>query len=332
MKKFFPEFESKFRELLNAVRGKKIAVIGHLRPDGDCISSEFVLADLFECAGAENVVCLNEHPLPHLYKNFSNGRILLDANSFVDTDYEIVTVDCADYARTNKNICSYFPTPLGAIDHHATNNSPAKISIVDSSAAATAELIAGLASDANLTISKENANRLLMGIVMDTRSFTTSSTRPLTYAVANMLSQCGADSAFVAEQLYQRERPQKLALLATYLKTLTPYFDNRVWLGMLTLKDYANCGAEKADSDGLVDYARSIDGAEIGVLLEELKIGVKGSLRAKDPTMRVSELAQLNGGGGHFAAAGFTAYDETLESFLPKFLKQLESHLNKNKK
>ena len=78
-----------------------------------------------------------------------------------------------------------------------------------------------------------------------------------------------------------------------------------------------------------MDYARSIDGAEIGALLEELKIGVKGSLRSKDPAMRVSDIAKMFGGGGHFAAAGFTAKGETLDSFMPKFLEAVESSILK---
>lgn len=329
MKKFFPQFESDFRKLLDACAGRNIAVVGHLRPDGDCISSEFALADLLEKSGAEKVVCLNEHPIPHLYVNFAYSRELLSAEAFDDKSFEIVTVDCADYSRTNKALCERFPNPLAAIDHHATNSGAARINIIDPSAAATAELIAGLACDAGLEISKHNADRLLMGIVMDTRSFTTSSTRGLTYEIAAMLSERGADSAFVAQQLYQRERPEKLALLAIYLKSLRSHFGGNLRLGTLTLADYAESGAEKADSDGLVDYARSIDGAEIGALLEELKIGVKGSLRSKDPAMRVSDIAKMFGGGGHFAAAGFTAKGETLDSFMPKFLEAVESSILK---
>ena len=52
MKKFFPELEGAFSELLAACRGKKIAVAGHMRPDGDCAASQFALADILSGAGA----------------------------------------------------------------------------------------------------------------------------------------------------------------------------------------------------------------------------------------------------------------------------------------
>ena len=79
---------------------------------------------------------------------------------------------------------------------------------------------------------------------------------------------------WVAIQLYQREKFAKLKLLASYLQTLTMHFDGRVCIGLLPEGVYEKTGAEKADSDGLVDYARSVDGVDIAVLLEDMKNGV----------------------------------------------------------
>lgn len=327
MKKFFPELEGAFSELLAACRGKKIAVAGHMRPDGDCAASQFALADILSGAGAAEVVCVNQNPLPRLYENFARGLEFLDAGAFDDRSFEVVTVDCADYARTNLRLCERFPSPLGCIDHHFSNHSSARINAIDPSASATAELIAGMAFDAGLEISPENAGRLYMGIATDTRQFTTPSTRPTTFEIAARLLECGAEAAGVAVELYQRETMGKLKLLGRFLETLELFENSRACMGVLKAGIFAETGSEKADSDGLVDYARSIDGVEIALLLEQMPDGVKGSLRAKTPEMRVNEIAARFGGGGHLAAAGFTAEGERLETFREKIVRIVGEHL-----
>lgn len=327
MPKYFPKQLDAFEKLLAYAKGKNIAVLGHIRPDGDCISSTFALADILKDAGANKTECLNEHELPYMYENFAYGRKIIPVKSFDATGFEIVTVDCADYARTGPTAPEKFPAPLGTIDHHVSNKPIAKICVLDATASATAELIAGLCLDAGIKISKENANRLYMGMAMDTRQFTTSSTNAKTFNIATELVELGADAAWVAVQLYQRERFSKMKLLASFLQTLTMHFGGRVCIGMLSEGIFEKLGAQKAESDGLVDFARAIDGVEIAAMLEKIPGGVKGSLRGKTPEHRVNEIAEKFGGGGHFAAAGFTVEGVDIPSFYPKFLGLIEERL-----
>lgn len=327
MSKYFPKQQASFEKLLDCAKGKNIAVLGHIRPDGDCVSSTFALADILEGAGAKKTVCLNEHPLPYLYENFTYGRELLNVKDFDAKDFEIITVDCADYSRTGSSAPEKFPAPLGTIDHHVSNKPIAKISVLEPTSSATAELIAGLCLDAGIKLSKENANRLYMGMAMDTRQFTTTSTSLRTFQIATALVELGADTTWVAVQLYQRERFPKMKLLASFLQTLTMHFGGRVCIGMLSEGIFEKLGAEKADSDGLVDFARAINGVEIAVLLEKIPDGVKGSLRGKTSEHRVNEIAEKLGGGGHFAAAGFTAEGADIPSFYPKLLNLIEERL-----
>ena len=332
MSEFFPSFANDFSELLKAVKGKKIAVVGHMRPDGDCIGSQFALADFLRQAGAEDVVCLNQNPVPYVYENLASGEAMLSAEDFTDTSYEIITVDCADYKRTCLKLCERFPNVFACIDHHASNMPSAKINIIDAKAGAAAELIAGLAFDAGLEFSERVCNLLYTGVVMDTRQFTTNSTRALTFEIATALVKAGANVSGVAQELYQRERFGKMKLMAEYLQSLKMYFGGRVCIGVLPLGVFEKTESEKADSDGLIDMARSVAGVDIAVLLEDLGYGVKGSLRAKDMKFAVNEIASKFGGGGHLAAAGFTAEGETMETFYPKLLDTLEDVLKQKDK
>ena len=327
MSKYYPELSAEFKKLLDAAKGAKIAVVGHMRPDGDCIASEYAMAEILRGAGAREIAILNQNPMPRLYENFADSSVLKSAADFDDASFEIVAVDCADYARTNLALCGRFPRPLACIDHHATNPRYARINIIDSDASATAELIAAICFDLEIELSKRSAMLLYMGLVMDTRQFTTSSTRLASFEIAAKLVHKGADPAWVAVQLYQREKFGKLKLLGYYLDSLKTYFGGKVCIGILPAGIFEKTDSEKSDSDGLVDYARSVDGVEIAALIEELPNGSKGSLRAKNPDYRVDEIASVFGGGGHHAAAGFTAVGETPETLLSKLLPLIQERL-----
>ena len=80
------------------------------------------------------------------------------------------------------------------------------------------------------------------------------------------------------------------------------------------------------DTEGLVDYARSIEGVEIGVLIEERPGVIKASLRAKHGGLRMDTLAAQFNGGGHASAAGLNC-QATLGEFYPKLLAALNQRL-----
>ncbi len=315
-----------FSYLLEAAKGRKIAVVGHMRPDGDCVSSQFVMAEILKNIGAE-VVCVNQNSVPYLYKNFVSEDFI-SADEFNDTSYEILLVDCSDLSRANVKISERFSKVFACIDHHASGKSKAKINVIDIQAGATAEIIALCVSALDVKISRESANLLFMGIATDTRQFTTTSTRKESLEAAMEMMRRGADPNFVAQELYQRERLAKMKLLSSYLSSLQMYLDGKVCIGFISADTFAKTGSCKEDTDGLVDFARSIDGVEISMVLEQLVDGsVKGSLRGRNPEYRVNEIAEKFGGGGHFAAAGFTAKNKTFQTIIPELLELCEKSL-----
>ncbi len=327
--KIFPDFHEAFCSLLDYCRGRKIAVAGHLRPDGDCISSTMAMAWALKEIGASEVVALNRDAVPFLYANFTRSAEFAKMDNFDFSGYEVITVDCADPKRVSDTFSDKFPRPLACIDHHVSNAAFANINIICPDCAATAELLAGMFFDAGLTPPKEVCNALFMGMVTDTRSFTTNSTRAQTLKIAGMLADAGASPSYVAEQLYQRERPEKLRLLSAYLNSLVFRFDGALCYGLLRRSDFEASGALKEDTDGLVDYARSINGVKLAALLEEIADGVKGSIRAKNPAMRADLLAAKFGGGGHMSAAGFSVKGVSLDEFIPQFEKEADLSLRK---
>ena len=86
------------------------------------------------------------------------------------------------------------------------------------------------------------------------------------------------------------------------------------------------------DAENFVDYARSLEGVEVGVLIEDRNGKLKGSFRSKEKIYRVDLLAKQFSGGGHACAAGFNL-EMSFDDFYPKLLGAIEGHLEfiKNK-
>ena len=316
---FFPHHSPLFRSLLDAIAGRPVAIVGHTRPDGDCIGAQVALARVLRALGHQ-VICVNADPVPrrlhylltpetpfHRPDDIPSGTGCQPVG-LSDTDHEnrlAIFVDCSDHDRAGAKARIRFPSPIGCIDHHLTSTAYAAHNIVDNTSAATCEMLAGMFLDLNLPVDAVTAKALYAGINTDTGQFRFNSTTPLTLALASELVARGADPAEAGYEIYERESWGKLQLLQAFLATLKLECDNRACIGILLNGIFEKTGTTVEDTEGLVDYARCIDGVEIGALIEERPDGtVKASLRAKNPAMRVDLIAARFGGGGHACAAG----------------------------
>jgi phosphoesterase RecJ-like protein len=322
----YPHLSEAFTGLLVACAGQRVVVVGHARPDGDCIGSQVALARLLRARGID-AVCCNPDAVPRRLEFLVTDTPFVPLAVALTEGRVAIFVDCADRNRATEAFAAAFPAPLGNIDHHLSNPGYAAINLVDTASAATAEILAGLARDAGLTTDPATANALLTGIATDTGQFRFAATGARTFRLAADLVEAGADAAAMGLQLYERETFGKMQLLQRFLASLETFAHGRVCLGLLPDGIYAETGTSVEDTEGLVDYARSIEGVEIGVLVEVRGEAIKASLRAKDPAFRVDRLAALFGGGGHACAAGLNVKGETLAHFLPRLRAALETQI-----
>ncbi|HSH09899.1 MAG TPA: bifunctional oligoribonuclease/PAP phosphatase NrnA, partial [Oceanipulchritudo sp.] len=303
---------------LEGIRGKPLAILGHVRPDGDCIGSQVGLARSLRDMGFD-VVCYNHHSVPRNCAAFVADTPFFKAAEGVDTDRVAITVDCADRTRLGGILQEAYPEVYLNIDHHISNTCYAEHNIIDGHASATGEILGGILLDNKMPMDPATAQALYVGIATDTGQFRFSSTTRDTFEICCHLMEKGANPAKAAMDLYEQESPAKLALLQRFLASFHYVCDGRVCIGIIDQAAWDATGARKEDTEGLVDYARSIEGVEIGILLEEHEGGLKGSFRAKDPVHRVDQLARQFNGGGHACAAGFNP-ETTLSEFYPRLV------------
>ena len=323
---YFPEKSSNYFSVLEALRGEKVAVIGHLRPDGDSIGSQVALCRLLRVRGTEAVMVLQQE-VPRVLKSFIGDTPTVKGDDWDPEGFRAICVDCADASRIGKKLQKSFSEIFLNIDHHVSNSSYAKNNFVEATAAATAEIIAGCVLDNQLDFDPITAQALYVGIATDTGGFIYPSTTYRVFSICGTLVERGAVPAIAARELYGRERVGKLKLIQQVLASLSFAFSGRVCTGVITQKDYRKTGCKKEDSEGLVNYTRSIEGVIVGMLIEERSGGVKVSLRASDPSVRVDQIAQIFGGGGHACAAGFDCEGVILEEFQVHLLRVVKDHL-----
>lgn len=321
MEKFYPTLSDDFARLLAAIAGRKIAVIGHARPDGDCIGSQVALARVLAGRGFD-VVCVNPDPVPRRLQFLVSGMNFLRTDDVLgrQEDRAAIFVDCADHLRAGERLKQRFPAPVAVIDHHLSNLGYATMNLVDSASAATCEILAGMFFDNGLEVDAQSAQALYTGILTDTGQFRFNSTSRRCFLLAGELVARGAHPADAGYELYERETEGKLRLLQHFLGSLRIECGGRACIGVLPEGIFESTGSDPEDTEGLVDYARSIEGVDIGGLIEHRSDGsLKASLRAKNPAYRVDLIAGQFNGGGHACAAGLNLKKQT-ENFYARLV------------
>ena len=318
MSLLYPQLRDAFARLLAACDGRRVVVVGHARPDGDCIGSQVALARILRGRGVD-AVCCNPDAVPRRLEFAVGGLPFVSLEAALSEARAAIFVDCADRNRATARFSEAFPRPLGNVDHHLSNPNYAEFNLVDTPSAATAEILAGLVQDAGIALDAVIAMALYTGIATDTGQFRFAATTERTFRLAAALVAAGADPSRMGLELYERETFGKMQLLQRFLASLETFAEGRVCVGLLPEGIYEQTGTSIEDSEGLVDYARAIDGVEIGALIEIRQGAIKGSLRAKHADYRVDQLAAKFNGGGHACAAGLNVKGESLESFLPRF-------------
>lgn len=295
------------RKLLEAIRAhQNFCVVGHIRPDGDCIGSQLAMTLALRNEGKE-AVCWNQDPVPQKYRFLDPEGIVRPPKPGMKFDCVIAT-DAANFDRLGTvGECVLERQILLNIDHHESNTRYGNINWVSTKSPSSAELIYRLLRAGRFAITKPIANCLFTGVSTDTGSFQYPTTRPSTYHVAGDLVARGAELALICDEVYQSYPLSRAKLLKHIYSTFKLTDCNRIAYFWLRKADFARTGAESADTEGLIDHIRDIEPVVVACVFEEIEPELtRISLRSKSHLVNVSTIAAEFGGGGHSAAAGAT--------------------------
>jgi phosphoesterase RecJ-like protein len=293
-------------------RSQTFCVVGHIRPDGDCIGCQVGMTLALRQQG-KTVTCWNHDVLPDKLAFLDPERLLTTPKPGHSFDC-VIAVDAASYERLG-SAGEHIQARkfLINIDHHQSNTRYGDLNWVSANQPSTGELIYRLLVAAKWAITPAIANCLFTAVSTDTGSFQYPTTRPRTYYVAGKLVERGADLARICDEVYQSYPLSRVQLLRHVYNNFRLVHDNRIAYFWLKQSDYSRTGAGRDDSEGLIDHIRDIEPVVVACMFEELAQGViRISLRSKSSQVNVNEVAKHFGGGGHAAAAGARIHGQPL--------------------
>ena len=118
--KFYPKDSLLFAKVVESVRDQKVAILGHQRPDGDCIGSTVALVRMFRSLGVDSIG-LNQDTTPAVLNAFIGDTPMALAKDFTPSGHVAFSVDCADFKRVGCHLNELFPKVALNIDHHISN-------------------------------------------------------------------------------------------------------------------------------------------------------------------------------------------------------------------
>jgi len=299
--------KSRISELRDAfLSGQRFLIVSHKNPDGDAIGSSLALASgLDRLRKSCDVVNADGVPMSLTWLPFAE-RIHPQRDEAKEYD-AVVLLDCGAPNRTG-----FSESILGAgrqvvnIDHHPGNSEYGTLNLVDPEAAATAVLVHDLLRAIPVPVDYSAATAIYTAILTDTGSFRFSNANARAFEIAAAMVSKGVDASWVAQMVYDQQSVGRLRLLSCSLDTLELSPRDKAACMTVTRSMLRSTHTGIEDVEGFANYARSICGVEVGLLLREEEPGrFRVALRSKG-RVDVAAIAGRFGGGGHRNAAGAT--------------------------
>jgi len=280
-------------------------IVGHSIPDGDSVGSLLALFLALNRMGKKAAIIMQDN-LSSIY------RYLPAVDNFSQPDdielmpENVIFLDCSRIDRIGEELLERFEDRRITIniDHHHDNDFFGDYNYVDPVASSTAEIIYQLLKVMGVEISREIADCIYAGIVMDTGSFMNSNTTSTTMSIASELLLAGASVDLARNNLLESKPREEVSLLCLGLQHLEFYREGKIACMKLPFEEVRKIDALNIHPEGTINYVRSIQGVEVALMLREVNPGlIKIGYRSKNQ-VDVAALAARLGGGGHKRAAG----------------------------
>jgi len=313
----------KFDSLLTNVR--RMAIAGHVRPDGDCIGSCLATYNFVKEYYSEIEIDLYLQPIPNIFKFLKNSDKICNDYPNQETYDLFITQDCGDLERIGE-AAKYFlqAKKTVCIDHHISNDSFADKNYIFPNASSTSELIFELIGKEKVT--KDIAECIYVGIAHDTGVFQYSNTSAKTMNIAGFLMETGIDYSWIVDKtFYEKTYNQNRILGLSLLKSIL-FLNGRVIASTISLQEMKQYDVSPKHLEGIVSQLRVTKDVEIAIFLyqtqeEDYKVSMRSNGRVD-----VACIAKNFGGGGHIRAAGVTmkgTSDTILRQLVEKISEQI---------
>ena len=317
-----------------------VLIMGHRGPDYDSIGSCVGLARLAMCARGDaskiRVVVNRDHVnfricydllahLPEYRTMFISGDTAMDA---VRADTLLIMSDVNNVNNTESPKLLKCVKNVVIVDHHRRQDQLYEfkplMTYIRPAVAAASELVSEMLefSPYRDALSKEEANPMLAGLMLETKNFTHGAGMQPFSAVQYLYSR-GAHANAIRN--FFTESMSEL-FTACDIDSRTRTYRDKIALTWLSV-DHAATEADNIAVAKAADKLMTIDGIEASFALLRAESTVTISARSRDK-INVQIIMQRLGGGGHYDMAGARLAQTTLEEASVRLKKVLDEYLD----
>jgi phosphoesterase RecJ-like protein len=308
-------------------------IICHVNPDGDTLGSGYALCGALHIMGKHaRVVCGDKPSSRFDFLKEAVDPALMDFPP--NTALTLVTVDVADIELLGSLKEGYSKKVDFCIDHHVSNKNYAAETLLDTEAAACAEVVWALIKELFVDYESELksaptgfavAAAIYTGISTDTGCFRYSNTTAQTLMIAAELMRFDFEITKINYLMFEMKTRERIALEQKAYSTMEYYFGNTCAIVTLTADMLRDVDPEDASNISILP--KQVEGVEVGVIIKEKDDDKwKVSLRTSTNINAQAICGEL-GGGGHIRAAGCTlqgSLDLIKKTILNKIEQQIE--------
>ncbi|HKP18739.1 MAG TPA: bifunctional oligoribonuclease/PAP phosphatase NrnA [Gaiellaceae bacterium] len=303
---------SELAAVAEAIRANdRFLLVAHENPDGDALGSILGMKLALDELGKDSVMFLPGDgglPQDYTFMSFDGLRRELPADAGTRV---VLALDCASEARTGLTADFLAAAPhVIDVDHHHDNTRFGRLNLIVPDASSTGEIVRDVLAEIPVALTPAIAEALYVALVTDTGRFQYTNTTPKALRLAAELVEAGVDVHRVFQGIYESVEFGKLKLLAKALDRAELYEGGRLVITYLLRSDFNELGVGEEYAEGIIDYLRAVDGADLAATIREppepADADRRISMRSSGDEIDVSAIARKRGGGGHRQAAGFS--------------------------
>jgi phosphoesterase RecJ-like protein len=167
-------------------------------------------------------------------------------------------------------------------------------------------------------ISRAIAEALYVALLTDTGSFRYANVTAQTHRVVAELLEAGIVHHEIYRRVYESNSWNQSLLFAKTIGDMQRACNDRVAWMKITQERFEETGAQEKDTEGLVEFPRSIGEVQIAILfIEQAKDRIRVRFRSRND-IAVDGLARELGGGGHRNASATLLKETTLAEAIDK--------------
>ncbi|OVE81821.1 hypothetical protein BVY03_02630 [bacterium K02(2017)] len=308
-------------------KSKKVLIATHQYPDGDGIGSIIALGEALKQLNKQIKLYIID-PVPKMYQ-FLPGHKKITKSLKASEKFDLtIMVDLGEIERVG----SYFAdhqhrgTTI-SVDHHIGGEHNCDYNFCLPHQASSGEVVYKVLKALKTKFNHTIAMGIYTAMVTDTGSFKYSNTTQETFEIAADISRYKIDYWKVALNCFETYSIERMSLLKRVMARMETHPNKKIAWIVIKNDDFKKTGACSDDTEGFINFPRSIEGVEVAIAFKEMKSKLyKISLRSKN-YVNVAKIAEGFSGGGHMRASGLKiegSFETVKKTLFKEIIKKLK--------